>query len=540
MLRGLRTQILLWTILPLALVLVGIAYLGVSNHQAAMRQLVEERDGVLARVAAAEISQLLSDRARELALLNPDQPDTWRHGSFSGVALLDSQGSLQTAIPGLEAWSDRIAQIPAPGSYSAPFLESNTWHVLAARATSNGRLVGDFALPPLGDMAPRGIVYLVKSRGVIIAHVQPSLVGSDLSTHAGIANAARGEAGATFHQDPHGVELVVGYAPVQPAGWALIIDEPWAGVIDPMFRYSVLLPVVLLLAAVIALGAVYFGVWNVIRPLQNLSEAANRIAVGDYQAASQPVGGVREIEDLRETLNHMARQLRAAQVATEDFIAAITRSQEDERKRLARELHDDTIQSLIALGQRIEMVQKALNKDPVLASRRLEELKNLLGEMLASVRRFVRDLRPTYLEELGLIPALETLARESDARFGVTGAEQRLDAERELVLFRIVQEALRNIAKHARASEVGVRLTFDPECVVVAVTDNGIGFDAPETPSGYARAGHFGLTGMQERAQLFGGNVYVNSRPNQGTTVTAQIPIAPDGREPGSDVSRAE
>ncbi|MGE5140073.1 MAG: HAMP domain-containing protein, partial [Rudaea sp.] len=368
MLRGLRTQILLWTILPLAIVLVGIAYLGVNNHLAAMRELVAERDAALARAAASEITQVLTDRAQELAVLDPARPEAWDTKSFDGgIAAVDANNRIVDAVPSREAWSGRLAEIPAPGGYSTPFLENNAWHVLVSRASADIRLVGNFSLPPLGSFSPRGIVYLVNSKGIVIADVRPALVGTDLHGHEGIAEATRGDAGSAFHRDPQGVELVVGYAPVSPAGWALIIDEPWADVVEPMFQYSVLLPLVLLFAAILALGAIYFGVRNVIRPLEKLSGVANRIAVGDYEAAARPVGGVGEIEELCETLNAMARQLRSAQQATEGFIAAITRSQEDERKRLARELHDDTIQSLIALGQRLEMAQKALGKDPALA-----------------------------------------------------------------------------------------------------------------------------------------------------------------------------
>ena len=527
MLRGLRTQILLWTILPLAVVLMGVAYLGVNSHQAAMRAIVAERDGSLARIAAADVSELLADRARELANFDPTRPETWDMKSFEGgAALYDAQNGLLEAVPSREVWQTRAAYLPRQAQFSTPYLENGVWRVLVTRRVDEGVLVGRFTLPPLQSFSPRGIVYLVDSKGIIIAHVKPTLVGTDLSAHAGIADVTRGEAGATFHHDPSGVELVVGYAPITPTGWGMVIDEPWAEIVAPMFQYSVLLPLVLLLVAIVALGAIYFGIGNVIRPLQNLAQMANRIAFGDYHAAEKPVGGVREIEDLRETINGMARQVREAQNAMENYIAQITRSQEDERKRLARELHDDTIQSLIALQQRVEMTQKALGKDPKLAAARLDEFKGLLMEMLQSVRRFVRDLRPTYLEELGLIPALETLARESNASFEMQGDEQRLDGERELVLFRIVQEALRNVAKHAQATRVAVKLVFEAEGATASVEDDGVGFSAPDGPAAYTRAGHFGLTGMQERAQLFGGSVYVKSERGKGTKVLAYIPAA--------------
>src|SRR5512140_2072184 len=122
----------------------------------------------------------------------------------------------------------------------------------------------------------------------------------------------------------------------------------------------------------------------------------------------------------------MAHQVQDAHAAMENYIKTIMRGQEDERIRLARELHDDTIQSLIALQQRIEMAQKAMTKDPVLAATRLSELRELLTETLTSVRRFVRDLRPTYLENLGLIPALEMLTEEAGATLTVSGEEVRL------------------------------------------------------------------------------------------------------------------
>lgn len=526
MLRSLRTQILLWTILPLAIVLIGIAYLGVNSHQGAMRELVAERDAALARVGAARISELLTDRTRELAKVDAARSDSWNTNVFEGgIALFDPQGRLVTGIPSREVWQTRSQKTPRDGEFSDPFTENGAWYVLVARPTPQGQLAGAVRLPAFETLTPRGIAYLIDANARIIAHPDPARVGIDLSSHAGIHQVMRGESGASFHRDPQLGELVVGYAPIPPTGWGLVIDEPWEQVIAPMFQFSVLLPIVLVLVAVVALGAIYFGVRNVIRPLQDLSQIANRIAFGDYHAAEQRVGGVREIEELRVTLDGMAKQVSAAQDAMQNYIAEITRGQEDERKRLARELHDDTIQSLIALQQRVEMTRKALTKDPAAAAAKLTELKDLIVEALTRVRGFVRDLRPTYLEELGLIPALEMLAQESNATFTLEGEEQRLDSERELVLFRIAQEALRNVNKHAQATEVSLNLTFDSDEVRVLIQDNGIGFDAPESPNAYAQVGHFGLMGMQERAQLIGGNVYVKSERGSGTQVVAFVPV---------------
>lgn len=533
MFRDLRTQILLWTILPLAAILIGVAYLGVSSHQSAMRDLVEERDSALARVAAARVSEALANRLAILQALVPAEPQIWhsqRTAFDGGIASFDPRGGIVNAEPSIHAWEAHhavvVAMLATHATFSPPFEENGAMRVIVVIPTGSGALAGAFTLPPFANtgIGAHGVAYLVDTGGTIVAHPDAAQEGQNLSQHVGIAQVIQGESGAALHRDTAGVERVIGYAPITPTGWGLVIEEPWAEVVAPMFQYSVLLPFVLLLAAIVALGAIYFGVWDVIRPLRNLAQAANRIAFGDYAAAEQPVGGVREIDELRETLNTMAHQVQQAQAAMQNYIATIMRGQEDERMRLARELHDDTIQSLIAVQQRIEMAQKALAKDPALAATKMADLKELIADTLTSVRRFVRDLRPTYLENLGLIPALEMLTQESCASFQVVGDEERLDAERELALFRIVQEALRNTVKHAHASQVCVTLAFNKNEVTATVEDNGTGFDAPEVPTAYAQAGHFGLMGMQERAQLFGGKVYVKSERGKGTKMIAYLP----------------
>ncbi len=534
MLRDLRTQIVLWTILPFTVILIVLALVGVNGHQAAMRDLVAERDGALAATAAARLSDLLADHAAHLASLNSDRPESWDTRAFEGgIALLDAERRIVRAEPAAGAWAARAQRVPDTGAFSAPFQEAGAWRVLVVRRLGDGSmLAGVLTLSPLATVAPQGIAYLVDAQGRIILHPDTARVGEDLSAHEGIREVMRGESGTAFHRDANAAEQVVGYAPVAGTGWGLLIEEPWAEVVTPMFQFAVLLPLLFAAVAIVTLGGLYFGVRNVVRPLQALAHAASRIAFGNYRAAEQPVGGVREIEELRETLDDMAHQVEAGRAATQNYIAAITRSQEDERKRLARELHDDTIQTIIALRQRATMARRVLDRDPAGAAIRLDELISMLAGALDSVRRFVRDLRPTYLDELGLIPALEMLARESPAQFAVEGEEQRLDAERELALFRIVQEALQNARKHAQATRVAVTLAFGAGEVTATVEDDGRGFDMPEGPDADVRAGHFGLMGMQERAQLFGGHVYVKSALNTGTKVVAFLPLPAGPSEP--------
>ena len=188
------------------------------------------------------------------------------------------------------------------------------------------------------------------------------------------------------------------------------------------------LPLLLLFVALLALVAVSFGVLNVVRPLQELDRRAQRVAWGDFDAVKQPVGGVQEIDDLRATLAQMAERIRAYQTGMRDYLSAVTQAQEAERARLAHELHDDTVQALIALKQRAQMARKSLAADPARASQRLDELTGLIDGELIGLRRLIGDLRPIYLEDLGFVPALEMLTqqmRERHATRGTVGGARR-------------------------------------------------------------------------------------------------------------------
>ena len=214
------------------------------------------------------------------------------------------------------------------------------------------------------------------------------------------------------------------------------------------------------------------------------------------------------------------------------YIREITRAQEQERKRISRELHDETAQSLADLYTDFDMIimKEQLSEKVV---RRLEQLRLKIDSMLEEVRRFSHELRPGLLDQFGLIPSLESLTTDVNTeeklscRLEVTGSEQRLSSEAEALLFRITQEALRNIRKHAKATRAIVRVDFGRGKVKLSITDNGIGFKVPEILSGFARRGKLGLMGMQERAYLLNGSLKVKSTAGKGTTITVDIPTQP-------------
>ncbi len=198
-------------------------------------------------------------------------------------------------------------------------------------------------------------------------------------------------------------------------------------------------------------------------------------------------------------------------------------AQEEERTRISRDLHDQVGQALTGIILGLE----AALTDPT--PERLEGLKELAGMTLADVRRIALDLRPSVLDELGLEAALKRYVREVGERYGlevelVTRLPLRLPPEMETVLYRVAQEALTNVVRHARAQRVSVVLTAHRDAVQLVVEDDGVGFD----PRRVAPA-RLGLAGMRERVELLGGQFRLESAPGEGTTVYARLPLKRGG-----------
>jgi len=201
-------------------------------------------------------------------------------------------------------------------------------------------------------------------------------------------------------------------------------------------------------------------------------------------------------------------------------------AQEEERKRIARELHDEFAQSLTALIVGLQTHEQALTAAEA-TRHRLVETRTLAAQILDQTRRLIFDLRPSILDDAGLAPALHSFAERACASsnlaldFQVVGTTRRLSPPIETALFRIVQEAVNNVVQHAHARHVTIRLQFETARVTASVTDDGVGFIVADA----LRAGGIGLLGMRERAELLGGRLELESHADQGTRVCVEIPI---------------
>lgn len=559
---SLPLQLFIITVLPLTALLLLIAFGSLGLHQRAMRTMVGERDERATRAAAAAITEQINHRLsaiRSVALQAANGANGPDHALADaayllpdfegGIALFGADGTLVAASNGPEIWlartvperlrTTRGAFNEHDAFFLPPFVDPVQGEelVLVAAVAGDITAVGAFspaalarhALADIFGGGDQATAYLATPDGDILYQTGvPPWADLPVPEHPGVADALRDESGTTY-LTIDGEEHVVAFSPIPPVGWALVIEEPWRAVTDPLLRTTELAPLVLIPVLVIALVALWFGVRQVVQPLQSLEKKATQLGWGDFDAIAEPVGGINEIQRLQTELVHMAKKVQLAQQSLRGYLGAVTTGQEEERRRLARELHDDTIQSLIALNQQIQLAHMTAPDET--SKERLTTMQKMAEQTVADLRRLTRDLRPIYLEDLGLVPALEMLARDMSKAlsfpitFETRGAGRRLPPNTELALYRIAQEGISNVARHAQATQAAVSLAYDSDSICLSIRDNGKGFDVPDSPAEMAPAGHFGLLGIQERAEAIGARLQIQSSADTGTKLIVSLTL---------------
>ncbi len=555
-LRGFTLQLFLFAFLPLSVLLLAVTFGSLALHQNAMRELVGERDERAVRMGAGALEEAIRLRAEALRGLDGRGEPSARlaHAAFlqghfdAGYALLDAQGALLAANGEGGAWRElaglagEALPLPEDGllllTVRRPSSQETALLIVAGLPESGQLAAGALSIATLLDRmlgeaflgAHPAAVMVVDAGGDLLYQSGALMHDGPPGAHLGVTEALRGETGVTYLEAADG-EHVAAYSPVTPPGWAMVVEEPWEMVSTPTLRATQFAPLILAPVVLLALAALWLGARQVVQPLQTLEERASALAWGDFAAITQPVGGIHEIRRLQSELIHLAQKVQAAQQGLRGYIGAMTAAQEEERRRLARELHDDTIQALIALKQRIQLAQMAQRSESEDVA--LSELVTLTEQTIENLRRLTRALSPNYLEDLGLVTALEMLAREAGAGMGVQvefqrrGVERRLPSAVELALYRMAQEALNNIARHAQAGRAWLHFTFTENEAALEIGDDGLGFSVPKSPAEFAPGGHFGLLGLYERAELIGAKLNIESAAGQGTRLTVTVPLVP-------------
>ena len=301
---------------------------------------------------------------------------------------------------------------------------------------------------------------------------------------------------------------------------------------------------------------------SLVRPIGQLTTAAQNISQGDLsqpipQLGSDEIGELsrsfdamrialkkslaeiqewnRELEtkvgERTRQLEDSYREIERKEAVRGELLRKILTVQEEERKRIARELHDETTQSLLGLVMRLEAATAIPSEAAVKMKNMLTDIRSLAVRTLDSVHKIIFDLRPSVLDDLGFLSALRWYAEnrlgalDIKARVEVTGEERKLPPQVEIVLFRVIQEAITNIVKHAEAHNVVLGVEFKDSAIVIEVEDDGKGFDVEAVSPQADKTQGLGLLGMKERVTLLGGKFNIESQPDSGTHLTIEVPL---------------
>ena len=355
--------------------------------------------------------------------------------------------------------------------------------------------------------------------------------------------------------DETGVEHIVAYAPLSSVPWGVVLEqrEDTALALPNRLRQRVLIIAAAGLAVGLAMGWVTSR--QVVLPLARLTGQARRIAEGNLAGPIAPEGqdevrrlavsfetmrgrletSQRELADWSTELEERVRE-RTAQLEQRDrersvLLNKVISAQEDERKRIARELHDQIGQTLTGLVMQIGGVEATLGDDQVAIKKQLSDLGESTSEAVEEVRRMMSDLRPSILDDMGLESAVSWYAETHLEREGMEvvldlhKSKAPLSPNVEISVFRVYQEAITNVIKHSGASHVSISLAYDDDRVSGTIKDDGVGFDVPAARPGADGGWAVGLLGMAERANLLGGSLQIDSSPGKGTTVNFEIPL---------------
>lgn len=411
-------------------------------------------------------------------------------------------------------------------------------------------------------------VELVDGRGIVLVSTKRGRAFTE-SDHgrflANLIQQKRSVVGTchSCHQEeglPEREREVIAFAPLASATWGVSIRQAEDEALAPAFaierRFLVVGSLTILVALLFALGVAV----SVTRPLGILAEGAQRITQGDLDAPVPPLGEdemgrlAQAFDQMRVALKGSLETIAEAKRGLEQRVQARTReleilyqelqkkeemrgvllkkviaAQEEERKRIARELHDETSQAVTAL---LLAIESSLSTALEGSKERLSRMKAMADRTLDGIHRLIFDLRPSVLDDLGLTAALRWSAETHleplgiDLTFDIVGTERRLAPEIETTLFRIGQEAISNVARHAEAQSARIVVEFGEKVVCLHIVDDGNGFDPEALARSVEGPRGLGLMGMKERVALVDGTLTVHSEPGKGTRISVEVPLA--------------
>jgi signal transduction histidine kinase len=587
-----RTKLLAFACIVLAPVTL-VAYLSAQNDIAVTRSQILSSSGATASVAVATVDDFLVSAERLLLIMA--STGAVQHGDMAAVSdlftntlrlspeylslyVLDANGTLQARAPNpLPSANDMRfgSEALRSGATSISGRLGGTERLTAALAVPirnaglvRGALGVEFALDRLersiadSVMHEHALVLVLDSTGRVLVAPEARYYADNnaWSDVPPVQAALRGEQGAAEYRNPiDGNTWLGAYAPVRRAGWAVLVSYPDQEVFSPLRAATLTAALSLGGVTLLAVGLAVFLAARFTRPLQEVKRVALSIARGDYERRVPQAGLPHdEIGQLALAFNQMAEALQAHMVAlmdaqreieqkASDLQQLLDRSvmvQETERRRIAQEIHDGITQMLVGALYEMQAAKQmlAVGGDSRPATQKLTEALGLISETITEIRRVILDLHPTILDELGLVPALQRLSALFESgtlrcSLQVEGAQARLSSTQELALYRIAQEALNNVRRHAGASQVLLTLSFGREHTTLTVRDDGRGMPDGATPSPFAAPvggalAEPGAKGIVSRTPSFGpaGEAGLTADPKglSGRGGAAAVPTGPE------------
>ncbi|MFA0887576.1 MAG: sensor histidine kinase [Synergistales bacterium] len=374
------------------------------------------------------------------------------------------------------------------------------------------------------DVGVPGWIAVLDSQGRVVMSTPGAQILSELwrpQMPIGRAVEAENRAGEAF---------TVAVYPAGDTGLFVMAAVSWKDLLGPMLHFGLLLPILVGLVGLAGLVGVY-ALWKaVIFPLKSLEAEVSSLEWGKDLPEPRDEAAVAEIGKLREEFFHLAQTAIDRSALWKRYALDLVRVQEDERARLARDLHDGPLQDVTAMIQRARLFAASGATEPG-KSVHLGLLEESAQAAVKEIRSLCDELSPPWLE-LGLAGALTELVERLSRHLGVkiqveadSGVGENLSKERTLALFRVAQEALHNSARHSGAPEVQVRLYREGGELILELEDEGSGFEVPEDLARLRILGHRGLANMEERMALVGGELAVDSTRGRGTRVRARVPL---------------
>jgi signal transduction histidine kinase len=522
-----------------------------ESNQRAMRTLFAQLEG----------------KAHFVGLMNQRGVKVWTEPYYNSVVGVDFSASpaVQNILTGDSQFITKVFTLEGaePSAAIAVGIKDSAGSMIGMLTLDLNLTHPDIAnlLSPVG-LGKNSYADIVDQNGVVLASTQPDRLWLNVDRGEHFSHLMKTGSSVVIECDDCYEDMaadnpaneIVAFTPLSTAPWGVAV---WQQKSDAM-AYTTLLKMrnLAISGAVVIVAFVITSVISrrVVGPAQSLAAACKTIAEGNLdqpipihttgelvecaqyfeQFRIRLIDSMEEIKALNRELKHKVRQrseeLQESEQARRKLLHKLVIAQEEERQRLARELHDETSQDLTAIMIALETVVRRPAETVEEVKQSVAAIQPQIQVMLAEINRIIRDLRPSILDDLGLAQAIDWLAEHRLSPLGIQakvwtiGFERRFSSEVETIIYRIVQESITNIIRHAQPNSVNITLSFREFHCLLIIEDDGIGFGHAETERNEDSRVHNGLLGMKERAALIDGDLTISSKRGNGTRIVCQVP----------------